>query len=72
MGLKEVAQRYSARNRQLSVVTDLALAVVLALIALIMFKPRMVSSLDIPFKIFIPLSAVLLVARAIASSKEQS
>jgi Na+/glutamate symporter len=72
MGLKEVAERNRARSRQIHVFADVALAVVLALFALVMFKPKMTSSLDVPFKIFVPLSAILLVARAVASSKEQS
>ncbi|MFN0250205.1 MAG: hypothetical protein ACKV2T_25195 [Kofleriaceae bacterium] len=45
---------------------DLGLALVLVLVSLVLFKPSIAASLDVPFKLIVPLAAVLLVIRAVS------
>ena len=72
MAFDKIEDRLRSRSRWVQVAPDVSLAFVLLLITILMLKPRSASSLDVPFKIFIPLSAILLLIRAFMSSKEPS
>ena len=72
MAFDKIEDRLRSRSRWMYVAADVSLAFVLLLITILMLKPRSASSLDVPFKLIIPLSAILLLVRAFASSKEQS
>jgi hypothetical protein len=72
MSLQSIEKRNRGSLPSVKVTADLCLAIVLGLISLSIFVPKMASHLDVPFKIFLPLSAILLLVRAAVSSKEQS
>ena len=72
MGLQDIEKRNRGGSLpSVKVLADVCLAVVLGLISLAVFSPKMASRMDVPFKIFLPLTAILLVGRAVVSSKEQ-
>jgi hypothetical protein len=72
MGLQDIEKRNrSGSLPSVKVLADVCLALVLGLVSLAVFSPKMASKLDVPFKIFIPVSAILLLVRAVVVSKEQ-
>jgi len=70
MGIHDIEARRAAGLAKIRIAADIALAAVLASILLAWWKPSMADSLDVPLKLLMGITVVLLIVRALGWTAE--